>query len=81
MEQLRAGASQYLTPDALRTYSPKFLTMLTNIVENRDKLHLVYSQFRTIEGIGVFSLILEANGYTEFKIKTRRNVDFGHTRG
>lgn len=69
MEQLRAEASQYLTPDALRTYSPKFLTMLTNIVENREKLHLVYSQFRTIEGIGVFSLILEANGYTKFKIK------------
>jgi hypothetical protein len=67
--QLEARADEFLTPEALKTYSPKFLAILTNIVENRDKLHLVYSQFRTIEGIGVFSRILEANGYTEFKIK------------
>ena len=25
-------------------------------------LHLVYSQFRTLEGIGILSLILKANG-------------------
>ena len=66
---LKARQSEFLTPTALETYSPKFLAMLTNIIENRDKLHLVYSQFRTIEGIGIFKLILEANGYTEFKIK------------
>ena len=69
MTTLKERASEFLTPTALETYSPKFLAMLTNIIENRDKLHLVYSQFRTIEGIGIFSLILEANGYTEFKIK------------
>ena len=69
LQQLEARGAEFLTPEALKTYSPKFLAILTNIVENRDKLHLVYSQFRTIEGIGVFSRILEANGYTEFKIK------------
>jgi hypothetical protein len=31
--------------------------------------HLIYSQFRTLEGIGIFSLILEANGFVQFKIK------------
>ena len=30
---------------------------------------MIYSQFRTIEGIGILKLILEANGYAEFKIK------------
>ena len=69
LAMLQSRASEFLTPTALEMYSPKFLAMLTNITENRDKLHLIYSQFRTIEGIGVFSLILEANGYTEFKIK------------
>ena len=69
LQQLEERGAEFLTPEALKTYSPKFLAILTNIVENRDKLHLVYSQFRTIEGIGVFSRILDANGYTEFKIK------------
>ena len=30
---------------------------------------MVYSQFRTFEGIGIFKLVLEANGYAEFKSK------------
>jgi len=68
--KLKENSATYLTPDALKTYSPKFLKMLENI-ENRDHigLHLIYSQFRTIEGIGILKLVLEANGYTQFKIK------------
>ena len=34
-----------------------------------DGLHLVYSQFRTAEGIGLFSLVLKKNGFAQFKIK------------
>ena len=46
------------------------LNVLENINdENHYGLHLVYSQFRTLEGIGIFSLILKANGFAEFKIK------------
>ena len=54
----------------LNDYSPKFLKMLQNIssVDNKG-LHLVYSQFRSLEGIGMFSLVLNANGFTQFKIK------------
>jgi hypothetical protein len=60
----------YLTPDGLEIYSPKFLRMLENIQDPEMRgLHLMYSQFRTIEGIGVFKLILLANGFAEFKIK------------
>jgi len=62
--------SRYLTPDKLLTYSPKFLSVLENIIDPEHKgLHLVYSQFRTMEGIGIFSLVLEANGFSRFKIK------------
>ena len=41
--------------------------MLNNINEG-EGLHLVYSQFRTLEGIGVFSMVLEANGFARFTI-------------
>ena len=48
--------------------------MLENI-QNPDHigLNLVYSQFRTLEGIGIFKLVLEANGFVEFKLK-RTNI-------
>jgi hypothetical protein len=45
--------------------------MMENIQNPENEgLHLVYSQFRHIEGIGILKLILEANGYAEFKIKS-----------
>jgi hypothetical protein len=54
----------------LNDYSPKFLKMLQNISNTENKgLHLVYSQFRSLEGIGMFSLVLNANGFAQFKIK------------
>jgi len=62
--------NDFLTPEALQTYSPKFLHILENIQDEDNKgLHLVYSQFRTAEGIGLFSLVLEKNGFARFKIK------------
>ena len=29
----------------------------------------VYSQFRSLEGIGIFSLVLKANGYAPFRLQ------------
>jgi len=67
---LKEHAKEYLTPEALETYSPKFLSMLENIQDPEYiGLHLVYSQFRTLEGIGIFSLVLNKNGFARFKIK------------
>jgi len=41
-------------------------------------LHLLYSQFRTLEGLGIFKLILDKAGYTEFTIsKTECNYESG----
>jgi hypothetical protein len=60
---------EYLRLNELGTYSPKFVEIVKNLKDdNNNGLHLVYSQFRTIEGIGILKLILEANGFTEFKI-------------
>jgi hypothetical protein len=64
------NSNEFLTPTALETYSPKFLHILENIKDSKYLgLHLVYSQFRNLEGIGLFSLVLEKNGFTRFKIK------------
>ena len=74
MRDLQSHAVDYLTPDKLATYSPKFLHLLQNILsteedERRTGLHLIYSQFRTLEGIGILKLVLETNGFSHFKIK------------
>ena len=70
LESLSEHSNDFLTPEALQTYSPKFLHMLENIQDSDHAgLHLVYSQFRTAEGIGLFTLVLNKNGFTQFKIK------------
>jgi hypothetical protein len=70
LHYLKVHKSEILSPEGLETYSPKFLAMLENINDDEHKgLHLVYSQFRSMEGIGIFGLTLEANGYVQFKIR------------
>jgi hypothetical protein len=69
LKKLEDERALYLTPQALQTYSPKFLNILENIKDpSHVGLHLVYSQFRTLEGIGILKLVLEANGFAQFKI-------------
>ena len=70
IKNIKERSNDYLTPEALARFSPKFLHILDNIKDPEYLgLHLVYSQFRTLEGIGLFSLVLEKNGFTRFKIK------------
>lgn len=70
MNFLKENGRNIFSPEGLETYSPKFLRMLENIADkDHQGLHLVYSQFRTLEGIGIFKLVLDHNGYTQFKVK------------
>ena len=70
IKNIEEHSNDFLTPEALQTYSPKFLNILENIQDpDNQGLHLVYSQFRTAEGIGIFSLVLEKNGFARFRIK------------
>ena len=70
IKNIKERSNDYLTPEALARFSPKFLHILDNIKDPEYLgLHLVYSQFRTLEGIGIFSLVLEKNGFARFKIK------------
>ena len=68
-EMLEHG-DEYFSRDALEIHSPKFLNILENIQDpNHIGLHLLYSQFRTLEGIGLFTMVLDYNGFTRFKLK------------
>jgi len=67
---LSPRTTEFLTETDLEKYSPKFVKILQNIKSAENKgLHLLYSQFRTIEGIGLIKLVLEANGFAQFKLK------------
>ena len=47
----------------LTLYSPKFYKILKNILnEENYGLQLLYSNFRTLEGIGIFKILLEYYG-------------------
>lgn len=70
LEFLDQNKSKILSKTGLLTYSPKFLNMLENIEDPDFRgLHLIYTQFRTLEGVGILKVILEANGFVQFKIK------------
>jgi hypothetical protein len=70
LQNLEKNAKKYLTPAGLQVYSPKFLHILENLQDpDHEGIHLIYTQFRALEGIGILKLVLEANGFTQFKIK------------
>ena len=54
-------------PEGLYVYSPKYATMLQNI-QNSPGSSLVYSQFLDMEGIGIFRLVMDVNGYAPIEI-------------
>ena len=60
--------SDYLDIDKLATmYSPKFAQMYEDIHESPGSV-LIYSQFRMIEGLGIFKEVLNRQGYAEINI-------------
>ena len=70
LNSLWENRERFLTPSGLEEYSPKFLNILENITESDHVgLHLIYSQFRQLQGIGILKLVLMANGFAEFKIR------------
>ena len=70
LKELSDNSEALLTGENLQTYSPKFYRILENISKSEHfGTHLIYSNFRTLEGIGIFKIVLEANGFVEFKIE------------
>ena len=69
LKMLKDKSSEYLTLEKLETYSPKFKQIVERLTDPAYRgLHLLYSQFRTLEGVGILKLVLEENGFAEFKI-------------
>jgi len=64
LKQLADNKEKYLKFDSkeLDNLSPKMKVIFSNI-QKSNGLILVYSQFVNVEGLGIFSLLLEANGY------------------
>lgn len=75
MATLKKESKNVFAKEKLKEYSPKFLEILKNIQDlENDGLHLVYSNFRTLEGIGIFQMVLEENGMEEFKLQKQGGV-------
>ena len=55
-------------PDRLLKYSPKYDTIVKKI-KSINGSSFVYTEYRTLEGIAVFSVVLKANGFSEFKLE------------
>jgi hypothetical protein len=67
INELKDG--NYLTFDKVKKQlSPKFAQMYIDIKESPGSV-LVYSQFRTVEGLGLFSEFLNKNGFVEVDFK------------
>jgi len=77
LKELERYSTKYLSKAGLQIYSPKFLHILENIIDDDHKgIHLLYSQFKTLEGIGIFKLVLKENNYAEFKLKKNEKGEF-----
>ena len=77
LKDLEKYASKYLSKTGLQSYSPKFLHILENIIDADHKgIHLLYSQFKTLEGIGILKLVLKENNFAEFKIKKNESGEY-----
>lgn len=74
VEKLRKRKAEFFSMDPtapphkqLAYYSAKYATMYKNI-EEAPGSSLVYSQFKTLEGLGIFAIALEANGYARVRL-------------
>ena len=74
---MRNNPGKYLSKEALSIFSPKMLKMLNNVEGTlggeKRRNQFVYSQYRSLEGLGVFSAILDANGWQEYKVAKINN--------
>ena len=79
MARLDADRNLYMNIDhpqperCIRHYSMKLDHMLRRIQTSKGS-NLVYSQFLTVEGLGVLGIALKANGYEEIQIQGSDNA-------
>lgn len=73
LAKLKANPKRYLSEEALASFGPKLLKMLENVKTSQGGNQFVYSQYTSLEGLGVFSAVLEAAGWQQYKIVKQAN--------
>jgi hypothetical protein len=77
MRNLRENVTTFLsmspTSDGdtppLMIHGPKYYEIIKNITsKDHVGLHLLYSQFRNMEGLDIFSMALDVNGFSRFRL-------------
>ena len=61
-------------PEKLKKYSPKYDIILKSI--NSKGISFIYTEYKTLEGIAVLSIVLKANGYAPFILKKNDSGDY-----
>jgi hypothetical protein len=73
LDSLRAKGPAVFSIDNLKTYSPKFQKIIDNMETAKGPV-LVYSNFKTLEGLGIFGMALELQKeYIKFDITPQAN--------
>ena len=70
--------SQYLEvdiEDKLPKYSPKYNQVVSRIKKTPGNI-FVYTEYRSLEGISVFQVVLKANGFAPFLLKKTDDGDY-----
>jgi superfamily II DNA or RNA helicase len=62
-------------PDGLVKYSPKYNNLLNNMITSDGNV-FIYTEYKTLEGIAVLSVVLKANGYDELKLARDAEGDY-----
>jgi len=75
LKSLEKDSSIYLQNDGLSESSPKMKELLDMLTTNPSK-SLLYSQFRTVEGLGIFRMVLKNAGWVEIDFKSKENNDW-----
>jgi superfamily II DNA or RNA helicase len=69
LKSLRQQKHDYLSEENLHKYSPKYARVLQHVLDPAfNGSALIYSQFRTLEGLGILGIAFQARGYAEMKI-------------
>ena len=78
LEKIKANPKRFLEDDALKVFSPKFLEIIKNLRAGLGTApynnQFVYSNYKSLEGSGIFGAILEQNGFQEYKLKKTQGV-------
>jgi hypothetical protein len=73
LDKLDADPERFLSPKTLENFSPKMARMFKDLKASVGKdgdfnNQFVYSEFKSLEGLGVFGLVLKHNGFQKYKL-------------